>query len=85
MRYRLAAGVRWAVDRAGVNVAGAGGTFRLGYPEAAVWDLAGRGYRFARIVALTGAIGDLDPPQAEALVRSAFADWAEAGLLERDL
>lgn len=83
--YRLAPGVRWAVERSAVKLTDAKGTVRtLRYPEAAVWDLLSRGYAFDKVVSMITHIAALDSPGANVLVRTSVEDWAQSGFIEMD-
>ena len=83
--YHCAPGVRWAVETRGVAVfhPDKGVFATLEYPEAAVWDLASRGYRFDRIAELVGHIAGVERPAAESLVIDALERWLAMGLLEK--
>ncbi len=82
--YHVAPGVRWAVERTTLTlVDGRGGACRLGYPEAAVWDLVSRGYPLAEVARMIAAIASLDPTAADAIIRSAIEGWERAGLIRR--
>ena len=81
--YHVSRAVVWSVGRTNLTLSdGRGHVHTLEYPEAAVWDLLTRGYRFDDVVRLTGHIGSLPPADADALVRSALARWCDAGLVE---
>ena len=82
--YRVRSAVRWSVGRVTVTLADGTGKVRtLGYPEAAVWDLVSRGYRFPKVVSMMTHIASLDETATRALVCSTLEDWAESGFLER--
>jgi hypothetical protein len=81
--YHVARGVRWSVGRTNLTVAnGRGHVQALEYPEAAVWDLLTRGYRFDDVVRLTGHITSTSSADAAVLVRSSLQRWCDAGLVE---
>ncbi|MDP3000838.1 MAG: hypothetical protein Q8N47_25365 [Bryobacterales bacterium] len=58
-----------------------GARLPLGYPQAAVWDLASRCDSEERITRKIGAIAGLEPGAAGRLVRESLAEWARAGFL----
>lgn len=81
--YRVAAGVRWAVEAGGVALVndstGTGAT--LGYPQAAIWDFLTRGEPGERIAARLCVVASLDMAAAQALVLETVAAWEQAGFL----
>ena len=81
--YRVADGVKWAVEAGGVVLidcaTGAGTT--LGYPQAAIWDFLTRGESIVSIAAKVCAIASLDQAASEALVAETVAALREAGFL----
>lgn len=80
--YRLAPGVRWSVETEGLLVSdGKGAVYRLEYPEAAIWDLASRGYLLPKIVQMMCHIAGCDEARAQKQVLSSLARWKQAGLL----
>lgn len=84
MTYRKAAGVKWAVGRFDITLTNhAGAARRLRYPQAAIWDLASRGYAFDRIVSMMTHIASIDADAADVVVRQSLDDLAESGFLER--
>ena len=81
--YR-ATGVYWIVGRTALMlVDGNGSATRLGYPDAAVWDLLSRGCSPGDASRLVAFIASLGIPAAERLVQSDVEAWVAAGLLER--
>jgi hypothetical protein len=81
---RPAPGVRWAVEDDGILLDdGAGQVAKLGYPEAAIWDLMARGYRHAKLVELVTHIAGLDATAAGALVAECLRRWTARGVLQR--
>ena len=81
--YRVAPSVRWSVGRTNLTVAdGRGSVCTFDYPDAAVWDLLTRGYRYDDVVRLTAYIGALSAAEAAAVVRRALERWRDAGLIE---
>ena len=59
----------------------AGTALRLGYPEALVWDMAGRGRSPREITDALGAALALPPPSARRRVLEMLEQWTRAGLL----
>jgi hypothetical protein len=81
-RFRLAAGIQWAVESDGVLVTnGTGMAHRIGYPEAAVWDWMTRGYPLEKVLVLIGYVASLEPSGARELVAEALCTWDRMGLL----
>lgn len=82
-RWRHAPHMAWVVEVDGVvlmdNLTGA--LHRLGYPDAAVWDLVGREPTVSGLAIKIGPIAALDPKAAEFYVVRKLEEWAEAGLL----
>ncbi len=76
-------GIRWIVEEKGVRVfrAATGELFVLGYPEAAVWDLLGRGRAEAKIAAELAAIMNWSASKARASVRVCLDRWSALGIL----
>ncbi len=84
--YRPARGVRWAVEADGLLLAdGAGRVVRIGYPEAAIWDLMARGYRHGKLVPLMTHIAALEPAAAGELVADQLEQWVARGWLHKEL
>lgn len=85
IRYRCAPGIGWVVQTTGLTLVrqGEGVVAELGYPEAAVWDLASRGYRFDRLVFVIRHVAGLDEEAARRLVLETLQGWVRAGLLVR--
>ncbi|MBI4473382.1 MAG: hypothetical protein HY646_11995 [Acidobacteria bacterium] len=82
--YRLAPGVQWSVEARGLLVKGAGGKVQfLEYPEAAVWDLISRGYRFDKVVSMVSCIASIDQDAGRKLVAESLDKWVNSGLLVR--
>jgi hypothetical protein len=82
--YRVSPGVAWVVELDGIILInrGSSNTLRLGYPQAAVWDLANRGLPFERIVSLLSVISALSSEQAGRLVQESFQQWQEQGFFQ---
>jgi hypothetical protein len=80
-----APGIRYAVESASIKLIAieSGTTHSLGYPEAAVWDMAARGYDAARIVDYLTDIACVTPAQAERIVADLFARLHELGFVAR--
>ena len=81
--YRVADGVKWAVEAGGVVLidCSTGADKTLGYPEAAIWDFLTRGESSAAIAAKVCAIASLDQAASQALVAETVAALREAGFL----
>jgi len=75
--------IGWIVEEGSVRIfhAGKGELLKLGYPEAAVWDLISRYSREEEIVPKLAAIGDLSAPAARIFLRSCLRRWIQAGIL----
>lgn len=81
--YHVASTVRWSVGRTNLTVLdGCGHVNTFEYPEAAVWDLLTRGYRYDDVVRLTAHINSLSAAEAATVVRAALHRWCIAGLVE---
>ncbi len=82
-RYRCAEGVSWAVELHGVVVLDPRreSAIRLGYPEAALWDLVSRSESGERLTQKMGALGSLEAEAVERFVSETLRRWVEAGLL----
>ena len=86
MPYRSSPDTRWSVEKDGIvlwNLA-TGARLLLGYPQAAVWDLASRSDSEEHLARKIAAIAGLDSSAAQRLVRESLAQFAEAGFLTRD-
>jgi hypothetical protein len=83
-RPRPAEAAAWTVEPDGIALLNArqGRHLRLGYPEAAVWDLLARQKPEESLLPLLEAIAGLARPQAEELLASCLASWLEEGWLE---
>jgi hypothetical protein len=81
--YRCSSETRWTVETDGIVLwdLATGARLLLGYPQAAVWDLASRCDSEERIIRKVGAIAGLEPGAAGRLVRDSLAEWAKAGFL----
>ena len=81
--YRSMPRVAWAVNTDGIVLTNeaTGAVCRLGYPEAAVWDLISRGYSYEVTVSLLCTIGSLTLDSAERLVLESLAAWASGCFL----
>jgi hypothetical protein len=83
MKYSLAPGVHWVVNRFSLAITDARGeALTLDYPEAAIWDLFSRSYSYGKVVSMTAYIASLTPEMAAAVVRRSVDDWVARGLLE---
>jgi hypothetical protein len=84
-RLRPAEGVRWAVEDAGVLVVDELRrlNLRLGYPQAAVWDLLARGRELADVAGLIVRVGrGLGQGQGlDTLAGECAAEWLREGWL----
>jgi hypothetical protein len=79
--HELAPGVRWSVEADGLLVMdGQHRVHRLGYPEAAIWDLVSRGYSPDRCAQMMVYIVGESLDGARALVDRALNQWTEIGL-----
>ncbi|MCB9295284.1 MAG: hypothetical protein H6559_19505 [Lewinellaceae bacterium] len=56
---------------------------KLGYPEAAVWDLATQGFAYARMVDLITRIASVGFREAENIVNGCLESLAEQGFLQK--
>ena len=82
-RYLIGPGVGWVVESKGVLVRNADGNRFLDYPQAAVWDLFSRGYRFAQVVSMVAAIVSVDHETSRTIVTKAVDDWMGCGFLTK--
>lgn len=82
--YRAAAGVSWVVQDRGVEVLdeAARRSQRLGYPEAAVWELLLRGHDVPAAAEMLRWVLDVPPEEARELVERCLGEWTRAGWLE---
>jgi hypothetical protein len=80
---RPAPEVRYVVESAGIRLidTGTGAEHTLGYPEAAVWDMAARGYDSGRIATCLEQIAWVTPTHAAEIVRDTFAMLHERGFV----
>ena len=84
-RYQLTAGLQWTAETDGLIVIdGRGETTRLGYPEAAIWDLISRSYDFPKTVCMMRFIAGLEEEASRRLVWDTLEHWHSTGLLTRD-
>ncbi len=83
-RYRTAPGVSWAVVQGGVLVIGGAPLLShlLPYPEAAIWDMLGRGRSVEHVARLLPLIGRMSEEDAERLIKDSLRRWSELGLVE---
>jgi len=82
--YRPAPGVRWVVEDDGLLLDDATGRIeKVGYPDAAIWDLMVRGTRHGKLVELMTHVAGLDAAAASRLVTERLERWAERGVLQR--
>ena len=82
--FRLAAGVSWVVQEAGVLVIDelARRSVLLSYPQAAVWDLLARGCDRRCAAGMLRWILAVDAPEADGQVKRCLEEWIEAGWME---
>lgn len=79
-----APGVRWVVEATSLAVYNPSGSVtRLGYPEAAVWDMLTHGETPTRAAGRLVYVAALSPIDAEAVVGRAVDAWVRAGLFVR--
>jgi len=84
--YRPAPGVRWTIEDDGLLLDdGTGHIAKVGYPDAAIWDLMVRGYRHGKLVELVTHIASLDESAADELVAECLELWAERGVLRKEV
>jgi len=81
--YECAPDVAWVVETDAIVVVhgGTGAAYSLEYPEAAIWELLGRGYSYERVVSMLPTIASLSSSAAEQRVLHALDAWTEVGLL----
>jgi len=79
----LAPRIGWIVEEGTVRVfeAEKGELLKLGYPEAAVWDLISRYSLEADIVPKLAVIGGLNRAATRALLHSCLRGWLRSGIL----
>jgi hypothetical protein len=75
---------RFVVEPAGVRLVHGQSETTLGYPEAAIWDMAVRGYDLARIVDLLRHIIGVTPAHAEQVVFDTLQMLSERGFGSRE-
>jgi hypothetical protein len=82
-QYECAPRTAWCVEGDGIVLVNrtSGAVRRLGYPQAAVWDLAARGQSFRRIASTLRAVASLGETDAVRLIHSCVRSWVEAGFL----
>jgi hypothetical protein len=71
--------IRSVVEPAGVRLIHGQSETVLGYPEAAIWDMAVRGYQLARIVDTLHHIIEVTPAQAEQIALDTLQMLSERG------
>ena len=78
--------VAWVVEPHGVVLShlAHGRRRELGYPEAAVWDLAARGRSVETIGPMLELIAGIGPREARTLVDSCLDQWLAEGWLAED-
>lgn len=83
-RFRCRPGVLFAVELDGVTIIepGAGTSLRLGYPDAAVWDLLCRGYAFDTVAGMLGHIAAMRRDEAARAARETICQLLDQGFLE---
>ncbi len=81
---RIARTTRWAVEHEGVFLwnEASGATLKLGYPEAAIWDLLTRRDSRARIATKLTVIASLAPETAATAVSNMVRRLVAEGFLE---
>ena len=70
---------RFVVEPAGVRLVRGQSETTLGYPEAAIWDMAVRGYDLAKIVDTLQHIIGVTPAHAEQVVLDTLQMLSERG------
>ena len=70
---------RFVVEPAGVRLVRGSAETILGYPEAAIWDMAVRGYDLARIVDSLQHIIGVTPAHAQQIVLDTLQMLSERG------
>jgi hypothetical protein len=80
-------GVSWVVESDGILLLnrGTGRILRLGYPEAAVWDLASRDGSIERIVPKLGRVASCGDREARRIVTGCMEAWIGGGWLVRKI
>jgi hypothetical protein len=79
---KITPGVEWSVERYELLLRKPGGEFdRIGYPQAAIWDLLSRNYDWNETVKMMVHIAGLNAESAEALVAESIQTWKAKGLL----
>jgi hypothetical protein len=78
-----AAGVSWIVEHDGIRLLriGAGCAELLGYPEAAIWDLAVRGAGESAMAPKIAAIAACSTDEARRIIARTLAAWRERGVV----
>ena len=71
--------IRSVVEPAGIRLVHGQSETTLGYPEAAIWDMAARGYDLARIVDTLHHIIGVTPVHAEQIVLDTLRMLSERG------
>jgi len=85
LSYRVSPAVRWVVEKRGLLLVGGDGShLRLGYPEAAIWDLLSRGYRTRTLVSSLAHIVGVDDSTAMKLLFDTARDLLAAGFLSSE-
>ena len=81
--YQIAKGVRWAVESRGLLLSDSeGSTYRLGYPESALWDLFSRGCRPQKAASMLRYIASVPEEEAWQVVLGTLEEWVHLGLME---
>lgn len=86
VRWSCGPHILWSVLDDGLLVINrrSGATRRMGYPEAAVWDLLSRGRSMDQVHAFLGAVLKTDQARAQLRMDRFLELWSEAGFFEED-
>jgi len=82
--YTLSPGIGWSVERTGLLVTGGEQPRFLPYPDAALWDLISRGYRYEQVVEMMCHITSLAKRDSVRLIDRLLDEWLGLGLLSME-
>jgi len=83
MLYYPAPYIKWSVESDGIKVINqqTGLVYTIYYPQAALWDLMAREYKFKLVFRMICKITAAEPAAAHQLIMESIEKWVQKGLL----